>query len=60
MSKVKDREHVVFAEQGQPNQYLKLIVSGDLDDILLEALQVSIERQRKRRIFALTRLRVSN
>jgi hypothetical protein len=36
MPKVVNSERVVFAEEGQPNQYLKLIVSGDLDDVLLE------------------------
>jgi hypothetical protein len=41
-------ERVVFTEEGQPNQYLKLIASGELDAELLEALEDFVKRQRKR------------
>jgi hypothetical protein len=43
-----DGERIVFTEEGQPNQYLKLIASGDLDEGLLEALEDFAKRQRKR------------
>jgi hypothetical protein len=41
-------ERVVFTEEGQPNQYLKLVASGAIDDGLLEALEDFVKRQRKR------------
>jgi hypothetical protein len=41
-------ERVVFTEEGQPSQYLKLIASGDVDDFLLEALEDFVKRQRRR------------
>jgi hypothetical protein len=41
-------ERVVFTEEGQPNQYLKLIASGEVDAVLLEALEDFVKRQRKR------------
>lgn len=47
--RVMDGERVVFTEEGQPNQYLKLIASGEFDDTLLEALEDFVKRQRKRR-----------
>lgn len=43
-----DGERIVFTEEGQPSQYLKLIASGDVDDYLLEALEDFVKRQRKR------------
>jgi hypothetical protein len=43
-----DGERVVFIEEGRPNQYLKLIVSGEFDDSLVEALEDFVKRQRKR------------
>jgi hypothetical protein len=46
--KLIQSERVVFAEEGLPNQYLKLIASGDVDDVLLEALEDFVKRQRKR------------
>jgi hypothetical protein len=46
--KLMEGERVVFTEEGQPHQYLKLIASGDLDDVLLEALEDYLKRQRKR------------
>jgi hypothetical protein len=41
-------ERVVFTEENNPQQYLKLIASGDVDDSLLEALEDYVKRQRKR------------
>jgi len=41
-------ERVVFTEEGRPHQYLRLIASGELDDVLLEALEDFVKRQRKR------------
>jgi hypothetical protein len=41
-------ERVVFVEEGEPNQYLKLTVSGDLDEILLDALSDYVTRQKRR------------
>jgi hypothetical protein len=41
-------ERVVFTEEGQPSQYLKVIASGELDDFRLEELEVFVKRQRKR------------
>ncbi|NEI68591.1 hypothetical protein GR212_03325 [Rhizobium lusitanum] len=41
-------ERVVFTEEGEPGQYLKLIASGEIDDYLLEALEDFVKRQRKR------------
>lgn len=46
--KLMDGERVVFTEEGTPNQYLKLVASGDVDDVLLEALEDFVKRQRKR------------
>lgn len=46
--RVMEGERVVFTEEGQPRQYLKLIASGELDDGLLEALEDFVRRQRKR------------
>ena len=46
--KIMDGERIVFTEEGQPSQYLKLIASGDVDDFLLEALEDFVKRQRKR------------
>lgn len=43
-----EAERVVFTEEWQPNQYLKLIASGDFDATLLEALEDFVRRQRKR------------
>lgn len=45
---VMEGERIVFTEEGQPNQYLKLIASGEVDDGLLEALEDFVKRQRKR------------
>jgi hypothetical protein len=45
---VMDSERVVFTEESQPNQYLKLIASGPIDDGLLDALEDFVKRQRRR------------
>lgn len=47
-AKLMPTERIVFTEESQPNQYLKLIASGDVDDSMLEALQDFVKRQRKR------------
>ncbi len=46
--KIMQDERIVFTEEGHPNQYLKLVASGELDDVLLEALEDFVKRQRKR------------
>jgi hypothetical protein len=45
---IRGGERIVFTEEGNPNQYLKLVASGDVDDTLLEALEDFVKRQRKR------------
>jgi hypothetical protein len=45
---IMEGERIVFTEEGQPNQYLKLIASGPIDDGLLEALEDFVKRQRRR------------
>ncbi|RYG88973.1 MAG: hypothetical protein EON59_02610 [Alphaproteobacteria bacterium] len=45
---VMDGERVAFTEESQPGQYLKLIASGEFDDMMLEALEDFVKRQRKR------------
>lgn len=45
---IMEGERVVFTEEGQPNQYLKLVASGPIDDGLLEALEDFVKRQRRR------------
>jgi hypothetical protein len=46
--KVMPGERVVFTEEGKPGQLLKLVASGEVDDVLLEALEDFVKRQRKR------------
>jgi hypothetical protein len=46
--RIMEGERIVFTEEGQPNQYLKLIASGPIDDGLLEALEDFVKRQRRR------------
>ncbi len=41
-------ERVVFTEESNPQQYVKLVVSGDVDEMLLDALQDYVKRQKKR------------
>lgn len=47
-------ERVVFTEEVRPSQYLKLIASGELDEIALEALEDFVKRQRKLRAILAT------
>jgi hypothetical protein len=41
-------ERVVFVEESGPEQYLKLVAAGPMDETLLEALEDYIRRQKKR------------
>src|SRR5258705_431410 len=41
-------ERVVFIEETNPQQYVKLVASGDVDETLLDALQDYVKRQKKR------------
>jgi hypothetical protein len=41
-------ERVVFTEETSPQQYVKLVASGDFDESLLDALQDFVKRQKKR------------
>lgn len=41
-------ERVVFVEESGPDQYLKLVAAGPLDESLLEALEDYVRRQKKR------------
>lgn len=45
---VMQGERVAFIEESQPGQYLKLIAHGEVDDLMLEALEDYVKRQRKR------------
>jgi hypothetical protein len=46
--RIAENERVVFVEEGEPNQYLKVVASGDLDEIMLDALSDYINRQKRR------------
>lgn len=46
--KIMTGERVVFVEESGPDQYLKLVAAGQMDDTLLEALEDYIKRQKKR------------
>ena len=41
-------ERIVFVEEGQPGQQIKLLATGDIDEIMLDALQDYLERQKRR------------
>jgi hypothetical protein len=41
-------ERVVFTEESNPQSYLKLIASGDVDETMLKALEDYVKRQKKR------------
>lgn len=43
-------ERVIFVDEAGPGQYLKVIATGELDDVQIEALEDFIKR-RKKRIF---------
>jgi hypothetical protein len=46
--KLMDGERIVFTEESNPQNYLKLIASGDVDGTMLEALEDYVKRQKKR------------
>jgi hypothetical protein len=41
-------ERVVFTEESNPQNHLKLIASGEVDGTMLEALEDYAKRQKKR------------
>jgi hypothetical protein len=46
--KIMSGERVVFVEESGPDQYLKLVAAGQMDETLLEALEDYVKRQKKR------------
>jgi len=46
--RLMEGERVVFTEESDPERYIKLIASGELDESLLDALSDYVKRQRKR------------
>jgi len=46
--KIMQGERIIFTEEESPQQHLRLIAAGDLNEYLLEALEDFIKRQRKR------------
>lgn len=46
--KLMDGERIVFTEELNPHNYLKLVASGDVDETMLEALEDYVKRQKKR------------
>ena len=45
---MNEHERVIFAEESTPQQYLRLVASGNIDAFLLDALDDYVKRQRKR------------
>ncbi|WP_315807313.1 MULTISPECIES: hypothetical protein [unclassified Bradyrhizobium] len=45
---VMEGERVVFTEETNPQNYLKLIASGEVDETMLDALEDYVKRQKKR------------
>lgn len=43
-----DLERIAFSEENGPYQYIKLVASGKIDEMLLDALSDYIDRQRRR------------
>jgi glucose/arabinose dehydrogenase len=43
-----DGERIVFTEESNPHNYLKLVASGDVDEMMLEALEDYVKRQKRR------------
>lgn len=41
-------ERIVFTEETNPQNYLKLVASGEVDGTMLEALEDYVKRQKKR------------
>jgi hypothetical protein len=50
--KLMDGERIVFTEESNPQNYLKLVASGDVDETMLEALEDYVKRQKKRLVSA--------
>lgn len=46
--RIMEGERVVFSEETGPEQYLKLVASGETNEALLEALEDYIRRQKRR------------
>jgi hypothetical protein len=46
--KLMDGERIVFTEETNPQNYLKLVASGEVDEVMLEALEDYVKRQKKR------------
>ena len=46
--RIMSGERVVFVEESGPDQYLKLVAAGQMDESLLEALEDFVRRQKKR------------
>jgi len=46
--KVMEGERIVFTEETNQQNYLKLIASGDVDETMLDALEDYVKRQKKR------------
>ena len=46
--RIADNERVVFVEESEPNQYLKVVASGEVDEIMLDALSDYVKRQKRR------------
>jgi len=47
-AKIMQGERIIFTEEESPQQHLRLIAAGDLNEYLLDALDNFVERQRKR------------
>ena len=45
---IMESERVVFVEESDPQRYVKLVASGEVDATLLDALSDYVKRQRKR------------
>jgi hypothetical protein len=49
---VMEGERIVFTEETNPQNYVKLVASGEVDNSLLEALEDYVKRQKKRLVGA--------
>jgi hypothetical protein len=50
-----DGERIVFTEENNPLQYVKLVASGDVDATLLDAIEDYVKRQKKRLLMGVPR-----
>lgn len=50
MTKSVPNERIVFVEEAGPDHYIKVVVVGDLDEDLLDALAAYVERRQRRRL----------